>query len=88
MTAEVTCSPVTAEYSVPGDTWRLHWAPLFCFQVECRIRPCLAAAPFSPGLLSCQAEALVSHTHLPWPSTLLSQPRCSLTAEPESPRQE
>ena len=29
LTAELTCSLVTTEYSVPGDTWRLHWAHLF-----------------------------------------------------------
>ena len=81
VTAELTCSPGTL-----GDCIGLTFS--FCFQVGCRIRACLAVAPFSPGLWSCQAEALLSHTHLPCPSTLLSQPRCRLTAEPEGPSQE
>lgn len=81
VTAELTCSPVTL-----GDCIGLTFS--FCFQVECRIRACLAVTPFSSGLWSCQAEALLLHTHLPCPSTLLSQPLCSLTAEPEGPSQE
>lgn len=55
VTAELTCSPVTL-----GDCIGLTFS--FCFQVECRIRACLAVAPFSPGLWSCQAEALLLHT--------------------------
>lgn len=73
---------MTTEYSVPGDTWRLHWAHLFCFQVECRIRACLGSCSLFPrplvlpGRGSCAAHppAVALHTAVP--------ARCSLTAKP------
>lgn len=87
LTAEVTCSPVTTGIQSLGTLGDCTGLTVLHFQVECRIRACLAVAPFSPGLWSCQAEALVPHTptcvalHTAVPASL--QPDCRARGPPD-----